>query len=165
MDEQYNKHIENTSLPPSFSVLDHENFDPKVWGPHYWFFLHTIAHNYPFHPNKVTIRKYYDLIQNMPLFIPNEKIGNDFSKLLDRFPVTPYLDNRDSFIRWMHFIHNRINRILDKEELTLFEALENYREKYKPPPIKISEKMNIKKEYIIAFFTALCLVLIIYFYQ
>lgn len=165
MDEQYNKHIENTSLPPSFSVLDHENFDPNVWGPHYWFFLHTIAHNYPFHPNKVTIRKYYDLIQNMPLFIPNEKIGNDFSKLLDRFPVTPYLDNRDSFIRWMHFIHNRINRILDKEELTLFEALENYREKYKPPPIKISEKMNIKKEYIIAFFTVLCLVVIIYFYQ
>ena len=118
------------------------NFDPTVWGPHYWFFLHTIAHNYPHYPNKVTIRKYYDLIQNMPLFIPNENIGNDFSKLLDRFPVTPYLDNRDSFIRWMHFIHNRINRILDKEELTLFEALENYREKYKPPPIKISEKMT-----------------------
>ena len=129
------------------------------------FFLHTIAHNYPNYPNKVTIRKYYDLIQNMPLFIPNEKIGNDFSKLLDRFPVTPYLDNRDSFIRWMHFIHNRINRILDKEELNLFEALEDYREKYKPPPIKISEKMNIKKEYIIASFTLLCLILIIYFYQ
>jgi len=165
MDEQYNKHIENTSLPSSFSILDHEKFDPKVWGPHYWFFLHTIAHNYPNYPNKVTIRKYYDLIQNMPLFIPNEKIGNDFSKLLDRFPVTPYLDNRDSFIRWMHFIHNRINRILDKEELNLFEALEDYREKYKPPPIKISEKMNIKKEYIIASFTLLCLILIIYFYQ
>ena len=21
--------------------------NPKIWGPHYWFFLHTIAINYP----------------------------------------------------------------------------------------------------------------------
>ena len=140
-------------------------FNADVWGPHYWFFLHTIANSYPKVCNKVTQRKYYDLMMNMPLFIPDPEIGNYFSSLLDKYPVSPYLDNRDSFIRWMHFIHNRINRILDKEELNLFEALEDYREKYKPPPIKISEKMNIKKEYIIASFTLLCLILIIYFYQ
>ena len=29
-------------------------FDPNVWGPHYWFFLHTIAESYPLHPNDVT---------------------------------------------------------------------------------------------------------------
>ena len=28
--------------------------DPKVWGPHYWFFLHTVAMTYPHHPNSVT---------------------------------------------------------------------------------------------------------------
>jgi len=39
------------------------NFEPDVWGPHYWFFLHTIAHSYPESPNAVTKRKYYDLIQ------------------------------------------------------------------------------------------------------
>ena len=44
--------------------------DPTVWGPHYWFFLHTIAMAYPIRPNDVTKKKHYELIQNMPLFIP-----------------------------------------------------------------------------------------------
>ena len=22
--------------------------DPKIWGPHYWFFLHTVAITYPY---------------------------------------------------------------------------------------------------------------------
>ena len=165
MDEQYDSYTKNTNLPSDFSVLEHEKFDPSVWGPHYWFFLHTVSHTYPLYPTEVTKRKYYDLIQNMPLFIPNEKIGNDFSKLLDNYPITPYLVNRDSFIRWIHFIHNRINRKLDKEELTLFEALDDYRALYKPRPLKISEKLNIQKEYIIGFFTVLCIILIIYLYK
>ena len=101
----------------------------------------------------------------MPLFIPNEKIGNDFSKILDNYPVSPYLDNRDSFIRWIHFIHNRFNRLLDKEELSLYEALDHYMSKYKPKQVKISETFRIKKEYIIAFFTIICLCLIIYLYK
>ena len=46
------------------------NLDPNIWGPHYWFFLHTIAMSYPIHPNAVTKKKYYDFVQNIPLFIP-----------------------------------------------------------------------------------------------
>ena len=98
-------------------------FDPSVWGPHYWFFLHTIAESYPLHPTEVTKKKYYNLIQNLPIFIPIDEIGNYFSQLLDKYPVTPYLDNRDSFVRWMHFIHNKINIRLGKQELSLPRAL------------------------------------------
>ena len=87
-------------------------FDPNIWGPHYWFFMMTLAMSYPKTPNTITKRKYYDLISNMPLFIPNEKIGNEFSKILDKYPVSPYLDNKDSFIRWVIFIHNKINSIV-----------------------------------------------------
>ena len=35
--------------------------DPTIWGPHYWFFLHTIAMTYPIRPNDVTKKKYYEL--------------------------------------------------------------------------------------------------------
>ena len=31
--------------------------NPKVWGPHYWFVLHTIANTYPLSPNDVTKKK------------------------------------------------------------------------------------------------------------
>jgi len=140
-------------------------FDPDVWGPHYWFFLHTIAESYPKNPNDVTKRKYYDFIQNMPLFIPIEEMGNKFSEMLDRYPVSPYLDNRDSFVRWVHFIHNKFNVLLGKREITLPQALDNYRNEYKPKPVRLSEKLNLKKHYIHLAVILTCVFLIYVYYE
>jgi hypothetical protein len=140
------------------------NFDASIWGPHYWFFLHTVAESYPMSPNDVTKRKYYDLITNMPLFIPDAEIGDKFSKMIDRYPVTPYLDNRDSFVRWTHFMHNKINVKLGKEELSLPMSLEKYRTEYKPKPFVLSEKINMRKHYIHAVLI-LTLLFLIYVYS
>jgi len=140
------------------------HFDSAVWGPHYWFFLHTVAQTYPDTPNEVSKRKYYDLIQNMPLFIPNEEIGNNFSRILDKYPVTPYLDNKDSFIRWVHFIHNKINHSIGKEEISYMTAMDKYNSEYKPKPIYLSEKINFRKHYIhIILILALLFFIFIYY--
>jgi len=120
-------------------------FDPTVWGPHYWFFLHTIAQTYPETPNSVTKRKYYDFIQNMPLFIPNADHGNRFSQMLDKYPITPYLDSKESFVLWMHFVHNKYNVLLGKEEISLFEALDRYNAEYKPKVVYLSEQYGLRK--------------------
>ena len=113
--------------------------DPNIWGPHYWFFLHTISMTYPIRPNALTKKKYYEFIQNLPLFIPVEKISTEFSKLIDESPITPYLDNRESLIRWMHFIHNKINQKLEKPELSLNDFYINYYNSYKPTIVKNHE--------------------------
>jgi len=138
------------------------HFEPSVWGPHYWFFIHTVAESYPMTPNSVTKRKYYDFIQNVPLFIPVPEMGDKFSELLDKYPVTPYLDNRDSFVRWTHFIHNKYNHMLGKEEISLPLALEKYRAEYKPKPVYLSEKIKMRKHTIYAILV-LALVILIYF--
>lgn len=113
-----------------------KKLDPTIWGKHYWFFLHTVAYKYPEFPNAITKRKYYDLINNFPLFIPDEEMGDRFASLLDKYPVTPYLDTRESFIRWCWFIHNKINRILEKEEIEFYESIERYFNNYNKPTIK-----------------------------
>ena len=113
--------------------------DPLVWGPHFWFFLHTLAISYPHHPNAVTKKKYYELIQNLPLFIPNESIGSSFITILDEYPVTAYLDNRESLIKWMHFIHNKINEKLEKPKITIHEFYSRYYEEYKPKDVKMKD--------------------------
>ena len=113
--------------------------DPNIWGPHYWFFLHTISMTYPIRPNALTKKKYYEFIQNLPLFIPVEKISTEFSKLIDEYPITPYLDNRESLIRWMHFIHNKINQKLENPELSLNDFYINYYNSYKPTIVKNHE--------------------------
>jgi len=139
--------------------------DPKVWGPHYWFFLHTLAMTYPHHPNTVTKKKYYEFIQNLPLFLPVEQISGEFSKLIDKYPITPYLDNRDSFVRWTHFIHNKYNVLLGKPEIPLPLALEIYRDQYKPKPIYLAEKIKMRKHYLIMAIILILLGLIIVYYN
>jgi hypothetical protein len=120
--------------------------DPKVWGPHYWFFLHTVAMTYPHHPNTVTKKKYYEFIQNLPLFLPVQEISSEFSKLIDKYPITPYLDNRDSFIRWTHFIHNKINQKLEKPQISLNEFYVKYYDEYKSENVKAGEYSKLKEK-------------------
>ncbi len=140
-------------------------FDPDIWGPHYWFFLHTIAESYPLHPNDITKKKYYDLIINLPLFIPIDEIGNYFSRLLDKYPVSPYLDNRESFVKWMHFIHNKVNVHIGKPEISLSKALDEYRNYYKAKPIKIFKNNNWKKHYLYILLIFILLMFIIIWYE
>lgn len=106
--------------------------DAKIWGPHFWFTLHTIAITYPTHPNDTVKKKYYDLIQNLPLFIPDSKMGNKLSDYLDKFPVTPYLDSRMSFMKWVNFLHNKINMKLGKEVISFDDSIKLYYDNYKP---------------------------------
>ena len=139
--------------------------DPKIWGPHYWFFLHTLASTYPHTPNEVVRKKYYDFIQNLPVFIPMDPIGNNFLDLLDKYPVTPYLSSRMSFMKWIHFIFNKINKQLKKKEIGFYEDLENYYEQYKPKEMKNKEITKTRKKYIEAGIFGLLVITIIYFYR
>ena len=100
--------------------------------------------SYPLHPNAVTKKKYYDFVQNIPLFIPVESMAGEFSKLLDQYPVQPYLDNKESFIRWMWFIHNKINKKLEKPQISLNDFYVKYYEEYKPVNEKMSEYYKIR---------------------
>lgn len=121
--------------------------DPIIWGPHYWFFLMTIAVSYPKKANSVLKKKYYDFIMNLPLFIPNDKMGNKFSRLLDKYPVEPYLDSRESFIKWIHYIHNQVNKQLNKPELSYVEAMDAYYSNYKPKEIIRKEEIKKRKQF------------------
>ena len=139
--------------------------DQKIWGPHYWFVLHTIALNYPLHPNETSKKKYYDLVQNLPIFIPIENMGNLFSKLLDKYPVTPYLDSRDSFIKWMYFIHNQVNLSLNIPEKTLQDTLQEYYKLYDTKEVQLKNKFIQREKYIYITIITLLIILSITLYK
>lgn len=121
-------------------------YDPAVWGPHYWFFLETIAMTYPNYPNSISKKIYYDLIQHFHLFIPVKEHSEYFNKLLSNYPITPYLDDRESFIRWVHFIHNKINEKLNKPNMKYSDFYTKYYQKYKEKQINEIENRLIYKK-------------------
>jgi Erv1 / Alr family len=119
------------------------NLDARVWGPHFWYFLHTASLCYPHHPSPSDKRQYYNLIQNLPLFMPSSDIGKSFGRLLDLYPVTPFLDTRESFVRWVHFIHNKVNQELDKPIISIEEFYKSYYDAYKPLRLISKEQKRI----------------------
>ena len=140
-----------------------EELDSDIWFPHFWFFLYSVAHCYPEHPNTFVKRKYYDFISNLPLFCPNEEERKRFIRLLDEFPITPYLDNKDSFTYWLHFIHNKIHFETGKLENTYLEHLDQYYKEYDVKSFSLSERYGIQKKYIVVAILALCTCFILYY--
>jgi hypothetical protein len=146
-------------------INDNFNLDPGIWGPHFWFFLHTITLTYPHSPNDNTKKKYYEFINNLSMFIPNQNIGNNFSKLLNEYPISAYLDSRESFINWMHFIHNKINEKLEKPKISLNQFYVNYYEEYKPKDLKLKEFYRWREKIIYTLVILFTTGLIVYLYN
>lgn len=160
MNTSPNKYAPNKYAPENNAFLD-----PKIWGPHFWFVLHTIALTYPLLPNDTTKKKYYDFIQNLPLFLPIAEIGNNFILFLDRYPVTPYLDSRESFIKWMHFIHNKINLANNVPEVTFEDAFIQYYEHYKPKKIKDTAQLARREKIAFGLLLVIILVMLVLLYN
>ena len=84
------------------------------------------------------------------LFLPDEEIGAQFSNFLDKYPVTPYLDSRESFMKWVHFIHNRINVSLGKKTMNYDDSLKEYFKQYRKNEDIEAEYRRKREKYVYA---------------
>jgi hypothetical protein len=128
--------------------------DSKVWGPHYWFFLHTISLTYPHHPNAIVKKKYYDFLSNLDLFLP--KYGKEYKDLLLKYPLAPFLDNRDSLVKWMNFIHNKVNERLEKKQ----ESMNGYYEQLLKTPQPYNRRFLF---FLVLIFMLVCIAILFYY--
>ena len=128
--------------------IDKNILDASVWGPHYWFVLHTIALSYPKHPTKHNKKVIYDFFTNLFYFLPNDPMGSHYISLLKQFPIEPYLDSRINLMKWVHFIHNKINTLTKKPHVSFEDSIQYYMDNYKPEPIVNKEYFRMKKQYV-----------------
>mgnify|MGYP005677495805 FL=1 len=105
--------------------------DPKIWGPHAWFFLDTIAINYPDSPINETKNNYKNFIKSFIEIIPCNVCKRGIKKIMRQNPLTlKVLGSRESFVCWMNNIHNKVNKKLGKKIYTLDESIEYYKKMY-----------------------------------
>ena len=132
--------------------------DPKVWGPHLWFTMHTISFNYPKNPTKQDKQNYYNFFYNLINIIPCSKCQKHYSDFLNKQPILNYLENRDKLIEWVMDAHNNVNKMTNKPIWTLDQVFNHYKQIFDN---KKKPKNNMYK--ILRLFVVLLILL--YFYN
>jgi hypothetical protein len=104
--------------------------DPNIWGPNLWFFIHTIALNFPNNPSYQEIRYYEDFFNNLKYIIPCDKCKLHYTQRLEYNPIIKHLKNSDTLFRYTIDLHNDVNKSLNKKIYSYEEVIKIYKSHY-----------------------------------
>lgn len=120
---------------PTYTDIDYtsnDGFLTYVWGPAFWFVLHTISFNYPNNPTKEEKEHYKNFVLSLQHVLPCKYCRINISKNFKKMPITDeVLENRTSFSKYMYELHNMVNVMLGKRPYLTFpevrDRYENFR--------------------------------------
>lgn len=84
------------------------SMDPRVWGPHGWFFLHSIAANYPNKPTAKNRKDYYNFFMSVGKVLPCKVCQSNYAKHFVILPIQ--LSNRRKLLRWTYDMHDLVRK-------------------------------------------------------
>ena len=135
-----------------------QNFEPKIWGNHAWFFLETICMAYPTNPSKSMKSSAKNFFLSLKDLIPCEKCRNNYILHLKKYPLTDKtLSSRDNLFVWIVNIHNSVD---PKKTHSYDDTFKYYLEKYNYKNTSNSKKFTKKKKLLILFLIILIILLI-----
>ena len=120
--------------------------DPKLWGPHLWYFLHTVSFRFPAKPTWTDKKEMTEFLVALQYILPCEHCRFHYKNYLLDYP--PVLDNQTQFMMWMVQLHNNINQRLGKppknydEVITFYQDVYDGKVLYQQPPTSKVEKIN-----------------------
>lgn len=101
----------------------HNGMMTKVWGPPGWFFLHTVSFGCPVSPSDfdkendlpegTTKQNYETFFRNVGNVLPCRYCRDSYKEFLKELP--PDASSRDSLVKWLWEIHNKVNNKLGDE--------------------------------------------------
>lgn len=93
--------------------IDYAN--PKVWGPHFWFMMYSIANTYPENPSRDDKKHAYNFYHELRYVLPCKICRSHYSETLKLFSIRKYLDNKDDLVEWVDKINKYINEHKDQD--------------------------------------------------
>lgn len=106
------------------------NPNPNVFGPHFWFVMHTVSFFYPENPTSTDMKRHKDFYESFVHMIPCGECSQHYSVLLTRYPIDGHLQSRNQLSRWVVFIHNKVNEKLGKRYMEYDDVVQYYRSAY-----------------------------------
>ena len=118
----------------------------KVWGPAGWLFLHCVTLGYPQDPDAYDLENgkpqgfskahYKDFFYEVGYILPCKYCRDSYREFMREDPVEEHLSSRDTLIKWLWDMHNKVNTKLgvkycDLNYKDFIERYESYRAKCK----------------------------------
>lgn len=94
---------------------------PKIWGPHFWFMLDTVAYNYPSNPTKQDGTYIKNFIYGLQYLLPCKKCRYTYSNHINKFPIDNSLDSREKLIEWVNFLKKMTNKVILDNRIRVME--------------------------------------------
>jgi FAD-linked sulfhydryl oxidase len=85
--------------------------DPKIWGPHAWIFIHTIASQYPERPTQQEKQRYKMFFVNLPWVLPCVQCGINMMNYIEQnyTSFNKAFESRQALFDWTVGFHNHVN--------------------------------------------------------
>ena len=108
-------------------IMNINNISPNVWGPPGWNFLHYISFTYPNNPTKEDKEKYLNFFKYVGDVLPCEKCRYNYKKHQEKKPLNDtVLSSKQNLVKWLIDIHNEVNIINGKKQLSYEEVVRHY---------------------------------------
>lgn len=87
----------------------------KIWGPHGWIYLHSVAFGYPLEPNNEDKENYKIFFEKVGDTLPCKYCRESYKQFIkeDKTALTyETMESRETVTRWLYEIHEAVNRKL-----------------------------------------------------
>lgn len=88
----------------------------KIWGPHYWFVIHTYAETYPDEPTQLDKDVATSFIKILPFILPCEECSKHSHEYIKYFynNIPNIVANKSSLKNFFYIFHDAVNQKLGK---------------------------------------------------
>jgi len=104
--------------------------NPEIWGPPTWMFLHSVSLAYPKNPLEEDRKNYSKFFNNLQPVLPCYKCSMNYLHHIQEDPVENHLDNKESLVKWLIGMHNKVNKLNNKDILSYDEVIDKYKNIY-----------------------------------
>jgi len=117
--------------------------NPEIWGPPAWMFLHSVSLAYPKNPTEEDRINYSNFFNSLQQVLPCHKCSNNYLHHIQEDPVENNLNNKESLVKWLINLHNKVNKLNNKNSLSYDNTIDKYKNIYS---LKNNDSFNKENE-------------------